>query len=181
LMDEAETDEPLAQAQYVDLKTYLPGDILTKVDRASMAVSLEVRAPFLDHELVEWAAMLAPRQRLRHGQGKYVLKRALEHLVPADNLHRAKQGFATSLAAQFRGPGAVRVRQRLLGEVVQDAGYFDAGVIAQWIDEHDRGGRDRSGILWSLLVFEGFLARENDLMPTPLDGTSKHRDAPIAA
>jgi exosortase A-associated amidotransferase 1 len=167
LMEEAETDDPLAQAQYVDLKTYLPGDILTKVDRASMAVSLEVRAPLLDQAIVEWAGTLAPHQRLRRGQGKYLLKRSLEGAVPADNLYRSKQGFATSLAGQFRGTGAARLRQALLGEAMLDSGYFDGGVIARWIDEHDRGSRDRSAILWPLLVFEAFLARESKSQMQP--------------
>ena len=109
-MREAGSDDPVSRAQYVDIKTYLAGDILTKVDRASMATSLEGRVPLLDHVLVEWAATLPSHLRLHKGEGKYILKRALEPYVPHENLYRAKQGFAASLASQFRGLGAHRLR-----------------------------------------------------------------------
>ena len=157
LMDEAETDDPLARAQYVDLKTWLVGDILTKVDRASMANSLEVRAPLLDHTFVEWAMRLPRSLLLRHGQRKYILRRAAERLLPQDVIHRPKQGFARPLKDQFRNGGAVRLRERLLRGAIPDSGYFDLATVSRWIDEHDRGVFDRSNALWALLVFEGFL------------------------
>src|SRR5690606_38360998 len=91
---EAPRDDPIARAQYIDLKTYLAGDILTKVDRASMAHSLEVRVPILDHTFVEWAAGLSTSLKFKNGSGKYILKRALEEWLPGDVLYRPKMGFA---------------------------------------------------------------------------------------
>jgi len=94
----APTDDALSRVLYADIKTYLPGDILTKVDRASMASSLEVRAPFLDHRFAEWSARLPADLKLRNGEGKHVLKGALGALLPREILYRAKQGFSVPLA-----------------------------------------------------------------------------------
>jgi asparagine synthase (glutamine-hydrolysing) len=160
LIDDSGSDEPLCQAQYVDLKTWLIGDILTKVDRASMANSLEVRAPLLDHHFVEWAMRLPRSFLLRNGQRKYLLRKAAARLLPAHVIDRPKQGFAQPLKAQFRGAGAVRLRQHLLGGAIADSSCFDVATVSRWIDEHDRGAVDRSAGLWSLLVFEGFLSRQ---------------------
>jgi asparagine synthase (glutamine-hydrolysing) len=167
------SEDPLAQVQYADLKTYLPGDILTKVDRASMANSLEVRVPLLDHTLVEWAARLPPDLKLRGREGKYVLKSALEPSVPGDILYRPKQGFAVPLAAWFRGPLRQRLRQSLAGPVLGETGFFDIAAIGKLIDQHQSGGRDHSAPLWTLLMFEAFLrqvhghrARQADEVPT---------------
>ncbi len=156
IMDRCDEADPLQQAQMVDLETYLPGDILTKVDRASMAASLEVRAPLLDHSLVEWGLSLPTALKIRRGGGKYLLKRAMEPYLPHDILYRTKQGFAASLANQFRA-GADRLRDRLLGDAMAGSGLFDAGTLARLIDEHEEGRFDHSGVLWLLLVFEGFL------------------------
>lgn len=161
LLAEADSEDPVQQAQYADINLYLVGDILTKVDRASMATSLEVRAPLLDHEFVEWALSLPPSLTLRRGSGKYVLKRALAGRVPDANLYRAKQGFATALAGRFRGPGEARVRARLLGEAMRDCGLFDIAALARLIEAHARG-TDHSAAIWSLLVFDGFLAAGAD-------------------
>ncbi len=158
-MRDSGSDDPLIQAQYADLQTWLPGDILTKVDRASMANSLEVRAPLLDHRLVEWGMSLPPALKLRGGTGKYLLKRAMEPLLPNDLLYRPKQGFATSLAAPLRA-GIGRVRERLLSGAVLDCGIFDPAAIARLFDEHESRTFDHATPLWLLLVFEGFLARE---------------------
>lgn len=98
------TDDPLSMIQYLDMKTYLPGDILTKVDRASMAHALEVRVPLLDHKLVEWISGLPPEMKLNGSEGKYIFKKAMEKYLPHDILYRRKQGFAVPLAAWFRGP-----------------------------------------------------------------------------
>jgi asparagine synthase (glutamine-hydrolysing) len=171
-MRESGSDDPLSRAQYVDIKTYLPGDILTKVDRASMAASLEARVPMLDHALVEWAATLPSDLRLHKGEGKYILKRALEPYVPRENLYRAKQGFAASLADQFRGAGEKRLRSALLSEAMHDCGLFDMGALGRLIDAHASGRADHSQSLWSLLMFEGFLGevhfaspRESTVLP----------------
>ena len=108
----AQTDDPLSLIQYIDLHTYLVGDINTKVDRASMAHSLEVREPLMDHELVQWAASLPSSLKLQGSNGKMVLKKALEPHLPADVLYRPKMGFAVPLARWFRGPLRQRVRSR---------------------------------------------------------------------
>jgi len=157
-MEEADIDDPIARAQYADIMTYLPGDILTKVDRCSMATSLEVRVPMLDHEFVEWAAQLPRSLCLDGGEGKKILKRALEPYVPQENLYRKKQGFATSLASHFSGAGAARVRKALLGEAMMDCGLLDRDTISTMIDAHESGSRDYSQPLWTLLMFEGFLS-----------------------
>jgi asparagine synthase (glutamine-hydrolysing) len=159
LMEESGSDDPLVQAQYVDINTWLVGDILTKVDRASMASSLEVRAPLLDYRLVEWGLSLPSKLKLRGGEGKYVLKRVLEQKLPRELLYRRKQGFATSLAGLFRREDA-RLRARLLSECMLDCGLFEPGAIRRLLDEHAAGRFDHSLALWHLLVFEGFLASE---------------------
>ena len=156
LMQECDDADSLLQAQYVDVNLYLPGDILTKVDRTSMAHSLEVRAPFLDHELVEWGMRLPPALKLRGQEGKWVVKKALEPIVPAEILYRRKQGFATSLAGVFRAR-AGEVRARLLGPAMAESGLFDPAALGRMIDQHAAGQFDHSGALWLLLTFEGFL------------------------
>jgi asparagine synthase (glutamine-hydrolysing) len=158
LIDESGSDDPLCQAQYVDMKTWLIGDILTKVDRASMANSLEVRVPLLDHHFVSWAMRLPRGFLLRNGQRKYILRRAAARLLPKHVIERPKQGFAQPLTDCFRGAGAGRLRGHLLGGAMADSGCFDLATVSRWIDEHDRGAFDRSAGLWSLLVFEGFLS-----------------------
>ena len=180
LMESAEIEDPLGQAMHTDLNTWLVSDILVKVDRASMANSLEVRSPFLDHNLVEWAAMLPRRLVIRGGQGKFILKRAVEGLVEDDVLSRAKQGFASPLAGQFRGPGAERLRKQLLGPIMLDSGYFNPRGIARLIDEHDQRLRDNSAALWSLLVFAGFLARAEERRPVA-ESAMEPRFAPAGA
>ena len=111
----ADTDDPLALVQYLDLKTYLVGDINTKVDRASMAHSLEVREPLMDHPLVEWLATLPSSLKVRGQEGKYLLKKAMEPYLPREILYRPKMGFAVPLARWFRGPLRQRVRDAVLG------------------------------------------------------------------
>jgi asparagine synthase (glutamine-hydrolysing) len=152
-----EDSDPLLQAQLADLATWLPGDILTKADRASMAASLEMRAPFLDYELVEWGLSLPHALKIRGAQGKYILKKALEPLLPHEVLYRPKQGFTNDLAPLFRRE-AGRLRQRLLGDGMLGHGLFDAAAIAHVIDQHEAGDMDNAATLWPLLAFEGFLA-----------------------
>lgn len=157
LMAASGSDEPLTQAQYVDVHTYLVGDILTKVDRTSMANGLEVRSPMLDHEFVEWGLRLPSSLKLHGPQGKYLLRRALEPYLPPEILYRRKQGFARSLAAEFR-QRSEQLRERLLGSVMLDSGLFQRAALTRLLDEHTAGSFDRSDVLWLLLVFEGFLA-----------------------
>jgi len=156
-LDRAPTEHPLSLIQYLDTKTYLPGDILTKVDRASMAHSLEVRVPILDHEFVEWVSGLSPNIKLKGREGKYIFKKALEPHVPGDVLYRPKMGFAVPLSSWFRGPLRERVRKALLSEQLAETRIFDMDFIKRLVDEHQSGLREHSAILWSLLMFESFL------------------------
>jgi asparagine synthase (glutamine-hydrolysing) len=157
LMEQAGSEDALLTAQSIDLATWLAGRMLVKVDRASMAHGLEVRTPLLEPGLVEWGLALPRRLKLRHGVGKYVLRRALRGDLPQRVLDRPKQGFAASLAGLFRRDSA-RVRARLLGEGLLESGLFARGAIEGLLREHESGARDHSQALWLLLVFEGFLA-----------------------
>ncbi|MBK9234565.1 MAG: amidotransferase 1, exosortase A system-associated [Rhodoferax sp.] len=152
-----QTDEPLALIQYLDLKTYLIGDINTKVDRASMAHSLEVREPLMDHELVEWLATLPPSLKIRGQEGKYLLKKAMEPLLPNDILYRPKMGFSVPLAKWFRGPLKQRVRDAVLGPRLQGTGWFNHDYLTHLVDAHQAGTSDYSAPLWTLMMFEAFL------------------------
>lgn len=154
------TDDPLSMIQYLDMKTYLPGDILTKVDRASMAHALEVRVPLLDHKLVEWISGLPPEMKLKGSEGKYIFKKAMEKYLPHDILYRRKQGFAVPLAAWFRGPLRERVQQALLGPMLADTGIFNQDYLRELVEQHLSGRRDYSAPIWTLLMFEAFLKKE---------------------
>lgn len=164
--------DPLSQVQYLDLKTYLPGDILTKVDRASMAHALEVRSPLLDQELVAWMSGLPPQLKLRRGVGKYLLKKALRPLLPDELLYRRKMGFSVPLAAWLRGPLRQRLQQRLLAPTLAQCGLFDMDYVRLLLEQHASGRRDYSAPLWALLMFEAFLRQV-----LPVDG----RQAPLPA
>ncbi len=157
VMDAAHEADPLLQAQLADLATWLPGDILVKVDRASMAASLEVRAPFLDHAFLSWGLRLPATLKIGPCGGKHLLKLALEPLLPSAILYRPKQGFATDLAPLFRAR-MDRVRALSLGPVMLDSGLFDGAAIARMLDAHAQGASDHAQAIWLLLAFEGFLA-----------------------
>ncbi len=150
------TKDPLSLIQYIDMKTYLVGDILTKVDRASMAHSLEVRVPLLDHKFVEWTGTIPSNLKLNGQSGKDIFKKALEPYLPRDILYRPKMGFAVPLAKWFRGPLKERVRAALLGETMINSGLFNMDFIRQLVDQHQSGRSDHSAALWSLLMFESF-------------------------
>ena len=154
------TQDPLSLIQYLDMKTYLVGDILTKVDRASMAHALEVRVPLLDHKFIEWASGLPSTMKLKGQEGKYILKTALEPYLPNDVLYRAKMGFGVPLAKWFRGPLKEKVQQSLLGDTIKQSGLFNMEYIEKVIGQHQSGARDYSVIIWSLLIFNAFLERE---------------------
>lgn len=153
-------DDNLSLVQYLDFKTYLPGDILTKVDRASMANSLEVRVPLLDHELVEWIASLSPDLKLRGGEGKYIFKKALRPTLPDDILYRAKMGFAVPLASWFRGPLKDESRRSILSEEMLDCGVFRQEKLRSVLDQHAAGTQDFSPLIWALLMFSEYLRAE---------------------
>ena len=155
--DKAGTDDPLALIQYIDTHTYLIGDINTKVDRASMAHSLEVREPLMDHKLVEWLATLPSNLKMRGNESKYLLKKSMEPKLPDDVLYRPKMGFAVPLARWFRGPLRQRVRNSLLEGRMADCGYFNHGAIQKIVEQHESGAHDHSTPIWTLLMYDAFL------------------------
>jgi asparagine synthase (glutamine-hydrolysing) len=138
------------------MKTYLVGDIHTKVDRASMANSLEVRAPLLDHELIEWVSGIDPSFKLNGQLGKYILKKTMEPYLPHDVLYRKKMGFSVPLAEWFRGPLRQHVKDSLLGESMRNSGIFNMEYIEHLVKQHQSGLRDYSASIWSLLMFDAF-------------------------
>ena len=149
--DRADTADPLSRIQYVDIKTYLTDDILVKVDRASMAHSLEVRAPILDHKLMELAASMPSSLKLRGINGKYIFKKALQRVLPDSVLHRKKMGFAVPLARWFRDD----LKELAYSVMFSGNGSSlvnQASVRRVW-QEHQGGFRDRSTELWTLLMF----------------------------
>lgn len=152
----APTDDPLSFAQYLDFKIYLPADILTKVDRASMANSLEVRVPILDHKFVEWAAGIPSNLKLRNGKGKYIFKKAMEPYLSSDILYRKKMGFSIPLADWLRGPLRKQAEVALLGSDLAATEYFNRGYLEQILREHQSKVRDHGYLIWSLLLLESF-------------------------
>ncbi len=164
----AGTDDPLALIQYLDMKTYLVGDINTKVDRASMAHSLEVREPLMDHELIEWLGTLPSSLKIKGQEGKYLLKKAMEPLLSDDILYRPKMGFSVPLARWFRGPLRERVREAVLGDRLRETGWFNHDYLRHLVDSHQSGAHDYSAPLWTLLMFEAFLRNVVDPAATPV-------------
>jgi asparagine synthase (glutamine-hydrolysing) len=159
LMRRAPARSGLDRAQYADLKFYLPGDILTKVDRTSMAVSLEAREPLLDHRLVEFGARLPERMRVRGMTGKWLMKDVMRRYLPEDVLFRPKMGFVTPIADWLRGPLAAEARAVGQGGTLARTGWFDAGRIAAIAEAHISGHADHSRLLWQLVMLEKSLTR----------------------
>jgi len=114
----------------------------------------------MDHELVEWLATLPSDLKIRGQEGKYLLKKAMEPLLPDDILYRPKQGFAVPLARWFRGPLRQRVREAVLGPTLAATGFFNAAYLEHLVDAHQSGVRDYSAPLWTLLMFDAFLRQE---------------------
>jgi asparagine synthase (glutamine-hydrolysing) len=146
--------DPLNQVLYVDLKTWLPNDILVKVDRMSMASSLEVRAPLLDHKVIEFAAGVPAGLKYRGWTSKYLLKRHLEGRVPREIIHRRKQGFDIPLAAWLRGELRPMAEDLLFAPRALGRGYFQAGALQRTWRAHQQGVRDASRELWACMVLE---------------------------
>jgi asparagine synthase (glutamine-hydrolysing) len=143
----------LSALQHQDLNAYLPLDILTKVDRMSMAHSIEARVPLLDHKLIEFAATIPPELSLRNGAGKYLFKRALRGILPDPVLERPKQGFAVPLGRWFRGRLGEFVRELLLSETARRRGVVKPGYVEKLL-KRNQGGRDLDFQLWTLISFE---------------------------
>ena len=159
LMRNAPAEDALGAAQYADLKIWLPGDILTKIDRTSMAVSLEAREPLLDYKLVEFAATLPLDLRLRGGVGKWLMKRALRRYLPEDILYRSKQGFVTPISDWFRGPLAAAATAIAGGSALARTGWFDTRALGEIVAEHKSGRTDHGRLLWQLLMLDRSLLR----------------------
>jgi asparagine synthase (glutamine-hydrolysing) len=153
----AGTSDPVALAQYLDLKVGLPGDMLVKVDRASMAHSLEVRAPFLDHTLIEWAAGLGRRQKVVGHDGKRALKHAMRSRLPDAIVDRRKQGFSPPIGAWLRRELADRLREVVHGPTLSESGLFSMPRLRKMVERHISGISNHSGPLWAFLLFDAFL------------------------
>jgi asparagine synthase (glutamine-hydrolysing) len=146
-------------ALLADTMTYLPNDLLVKVDIASMAVSLEARSPFLDHHVIEFAASLPERLKLRGLTTKYILKKTLRKLLPPENLSRGKMGFGVPVGHWFRGQMQGFLRENLLSERAARRGLFRPEVVARMVELHTRGERDHTHQLWTLLMLELWFQR----------------------
>ncbi len=148
--------DPLSRIQYVDVKTYLVDDILTKVDRASMAHALEVRVPILDHLFMEHVARIPSHYKLRAGEGKYIFKQALHGLVPHEILYRPKMGFSIPLAQWLRRELKAVFEARVFAREAFVADWLEVGAIRLWWQQHQRGTRDYAQHLWAVLMLESW-------------------------
>ncbi|PYY11075.1 MAG: asparagine synthase (glutamine-hydrolyzing) [Acidobacteria bacterium] len=154
LAESCGTSDLLSKMQYMDQMMYLPDDLLVKVDRASMAVSLETRAPFLDHRLAEFMAKVPVTLRFRGNEAKHLLKRVMAGLLPDQIIHRQKAGFGVPLRRWFRGKASEFAHDILLSQRAKERGLFSSKQIANLLETHARGPRDVSHKLWVLLFFE---------------------------
>jgi asparagine synthase (glutamine-hydrolysing) len=159
--------DPLDVLLYLDSKTYLPGDILTKVDRMSMAVSLEARTPLLDHRLIEFVTRLPASLKVRGGVTKYLFKQAARGLVPDEILDRPKQGFGVPINQWINRELRGRIRETLSEPRARQRGYFEPAHVALLLDEHERGRRDHSAQLWALFMLELWHRTFADGAPAP--------------
>jgi asparagine synthase (glutamine-hydrolysing) len=146
--------DPLSRELYVDIKTYLVDDILTKVDRASMAVALEVRVPLLDHRFMEFAASIPSALKLRGGEGKHLFKQAMRPVLGTEVVDRKKMGFSVPLGAWFRGPLREMAQDTLLAPGAYIGSLLDQGKVRRLWDAHQRGLRHMDSVLWALLMLE---------------------------
>ena len=158
-MRQAPARDALDRAQYADLVHWLPGDILTKIDRTSMAVGLEAREPLLDHRLVQFAATLPPSLRIKGGQGKWLMKKALEPWLPREILYRPKMGFVTPVSAWFRNALAEHAAGLARSPTLAATGWFDTATIEKLARDHKSGRADHGRTLWQLLMLERSVKR----------------------
>jgi len=155
------SNDPMHVMQYLDIKTYLVDDILTKVDRASMAHSLEVRVPFLDHHLLEWLVNLPGEYKYKKGEGKAILKKSLEHKLPKDLLYRSKMGFSVPRNEWLSSSLKSRLHGALSSEKLFDTGIFDRTRLSRMLQQHESGHADHGTTLWSVLMFSDFLENQS--------------------
>jgi asparagine synthase (glutamine-hydrolysing) len=153
-MRDAPARDPIDRAQYADIRIWLTGDILTKVDRMSMAVGLKVREPLLDHRLVEFAARLPVSMRFRGANGKYLLKKVMERYLPTAILYRPQMGFVTPVSEWFRGPLAGVARGLAGGSALARTDWFDMRAVARLTEQHQSGLSDHGQLLWQLFMLD---------------------------
>jgi asparagine synthase (glutamine-hydrolysing) len=153
LFDAVSHASGLDRMLYVDSKVWLPDDLLLKADKITMATGLELRVPFLDHKLVEFAAQLPQRMKLQGSTGKVLLRRIMKNVLPASILRRPKKGFPVPTMSWLRGPLKEFTRETLLAPGAACRNYFDPQVLQQIVDRHEARG-DRQQEIWALLVFE---------------------------
>jgi asparagine synthase (glutamine-hydrolysing) len=146
----------LDRTLYADMHTYLPGDLLVKADRMTMAASLEARSPFLDQEIIAWTARLPDALKVRRGRGKYLLRRAFADAIPGEVLRHPKQGFGIPLGSWFRGPLMDWSRELLLGSGAPLAAWFQEELIRAMLNEHIEGKADHGKRLYSLVMLAGW-------------------------
>jgi asparagine synthase (glutamine-hydrolysing) len=152
---------------HADIEWYLPTDLLVKMDIATMANSLEARSPFLDWKLTEFAARLPSNFKVKGNTSKYILKKAIADLVPADNMHRPKQGFAVPVGPWLRGELKEFLADHILSAQFQSRGLFKPGEVQRLFDDHQRGAGDHAHHLWTLLMLELWFREFIDNVQTP--------------
>jgi asparagine synthase (glutamine-hydrolysing) len=152
-------DDQITKLQYLDLKLYLQESILVKVDRASMACSLEVRAPFLDHELVEFVMSLPSKFKLKGFTSKNILKKAMKNWLPDEVIKRPKKGFGVPIAKWVKGPLNRLFRELLASDRVRREGFLNPEYVTRLLQDHLLNKRDNRKQLWTLLVWELWVKR----------------------
>ena len=167
------TNEPLDQLLYIDGKTYLPGDILTKVDRMSMATSLEVRVPLLDHKLIDFVTKVPAPLKLAGTETKQLLKRVARDLIPAEILDRPKQGFGIPLEQWINRQLRDQIRETLSEPRTRQRGYVNSDYVDLILDEHHKNRRDHSFPLWALLILELWHRRYIDHSPRTTESSER--------
>jgi asparagine synthase (glutamine-hydrolysing) len=178
------SSDPMDHALYVDARTYMIDDVLTKVDRMSMAVSLEAREPLLDHKLLEFAARVPMSLKLRHGRSKYLLRRVLERRVPRSIIERRKRGFAAPIGEWLRGPLRPMTADLLLDGRLHERGIFESREINRLWQEHTGGRADHRHRLWQLMMLELWFRQFIDKSDPPnraAASVTRHHDIAPAA
>ena len=154
---DVEGQPPLSQLLYVDSKTWLPDDLLLKADKMTMAASIELRVPFLDHKVVEFAASLPPEYKIKNAEGKFILKKLMEKYLPEEIIHRKKMGFTVPTKRWFAGDLLGPAKDIVFSKTLMDTGWFQKKYLENMLDRHSKGKEDYSRRIFSLLVLYHWL------------------------